>query len=241
MEEKTIGILGGMGPEATLDLYAKIIRRTPAQKDQEHLRVIICSNPKVPDRTAAILRGGEDPVPEMVFSGQSLEKAGADFLIIPCISAHYFLDGLRRELTLPILSAFDATAGYIRENHPEIKKVGLLATTGTIESGKFAARLAAHGLETLTPSREIREEVMTAIYNIKADPTGKAIDSSKSILVRAAESVFAAGAEGVIAGCTEIPLALKAGDLDKPLFDTLDILALAAVRAARSGEEAFNV
>ena len=137
MAEKVIGVLGGMGPEATLSLYEEIIRATPASKDQEHIRVIIDSNPKVPDRTAAIIGNGESPVPEMVKSGKALERAGADFIIIPCISAHFFLEELREKLNLPIISAFEATADQIVGEHPEIKTVGLLATTGTIQAGKI--------------------------------------------------------------------------------------------------------
>jgi aspartate racemase len=106
MKEKTIGILGGMGPEATLDFFGKIIQNTPATSDQEHLRVIIDNNPKIPDRTEAILGKGESPVPVMVQGGLSLAKAGADFIVIPCISAHFFLDELRCNLSLPIISAF---------------------------------------------------------------------------------------------------------------------------------------
>lgn len=95
MSEKVIGILGGMGPEATLDCFAKIIQNTPAKKDQEHLRIIIDSNPKVPDRTAAIIGNGESPVPLLVEGCRSLQRAKADFIIIPCVSAHFFLAEVR--------------------------------------------------------------------------------------------------------------------------------------------------
>ena len=151
MAEKTIGILGGMGPEATLDLFSKIIANTPAAKDQDHLRVVIDSNPKVPDRTAAILRGGESPVPAMKAGIQALKQAGADFVVIPCVSAHFFLDELQREATLPILSMLDVTAEHIRKDHLHIRTVGMLATTGTLYRPKALldpdtpkATLAAH-------------------------------------------------------------------------------------------------
>ena len=126
MSKKTIGILGGMGPEATLDCFGKIIKNTPAQKDQDHLRVVIDSNPSVPDRTAAIIGNGRSPVPVMAEGCQALEKAGADFIIIPCVSAHFFIDEIQRQANLPILSIFDAVAESITRDYHKVKTVGLL-------------------------------------------------------------------------------------------------------------------
>ena len=140
MEEKVIGILGGMGPEATLDLFQKIIEFTDASKDQDHLRVIIDSNPKIPDRTEAILGRGEDPVPMMVRSVHALERAGASFVVIPCVSAHFFLEELRSQVDIPILSIFDETANYLIRNFPDLKTVGVLASTGTVRGGRFQKR-----------------------------------------------------------------------------------------------------
>jgi len=149
MTEKVIGILGGMGPEATLGFFERIIAHTPATRDQEHLRVIIDSNPHVPDRTAAILLGGESPVPLMVAGVEALQRAGADFVVIPCVSAHFFLEELRRRVSLPVISMFDVTAEHIRRDHPRIKTVGLLGTTGTVAGGHFQARLAQDRIETV--------------------------------------------------------------------------------------------
>ena len=129
MKEKVIGILGGMGPEATLDCYSKIIASTPAKTDQEHLRVIIDANPKVPDRTAAIIAEGESPAPILVAGCRTLQQAGADFIIIPCVSAHFFLDEIQQQIALPILSIFDVVAETISSDHPQIKTVGLMGTT----------------------------------------------------------------------------------------------------------------
>lgn len=232
MTEKIIGIIGGMGPEATLDLYRQIIRTTPAQKDQDHLRVIIDSNPKIPDRTPAIIGDGENPVPAMAMSCRVLERAGADFGIIPCISAHYFIEELRAQIDLPILSAFDAVGALIADHYPNIRTIGLLATSGTVQGGRFALRLAEHGIATIVPENDVQARLMQAIYRIKAsqDPTERA--KSKTILVSAAEHVIQRGAQGIIAGCTEIPLELSAGDLAQPFFNPLEILARAAVDRA---------
>ena len=166
MADKVIGILGGMGPEATLDLFGKIIAATPAARDQDHLRVVIDSNPKVPDRTAAIVAGGESPVPAMTAGIRALQRAGADFVVIPCVSAHAFIDELQAA-GLPILSMFAATVDYIRERHPAIRTVGLLATTGTLRAGRFAAELGRAGIRVLEPEAADQERIMAAIYAIK--------------------------------------------------------------------------
>jgi aspartate racemase len=232
MTEKTIGILGGMGPEATLELFGKIIANTPAARDQDHLRVVIDSNPKVPDRTAAILHGGPSPVPAMIAGIRALERAGADFVVIPCVSAHYFFDELQRETGLPILSMFDVAAEHIRQHHPHIRTVGMLATTGTLQGDRFREKLELAGIETLTPAKADQERVMAAIYEIKGAPGGRGRDAIGAEIRDIADRLIQRGAQGVVAGCTEIPLVLKPGDLNVPVFDTLLLLARAAIAAA---------
>jgi len=230
MSEKVIGILGGMGPEATLDCFAKIIKNTPAKKDQDHLRVVIDSNPKVPDRTAAILGNGDSVVPEVVQGGLALEKAGADFIIIPCVSVHFFLDELRSQIGLPILSIFDSVAEAIEQDHPEIKTVGLMGTSGTIQGGLFQKRLATGGIKTLVCDDYHQAQVMAAIYDIKKGQPDRSQSAITADLIAAAESLITQGAEGIIAGCTEIPLALKQEHLSVTYFDSLLLLARAAIR-----------
>jgi aspartate racemase len=233
MTEKTIGILGGMGPEATVDLFGKIIANTPADKDQDHLRVVIDSNPKVPDRTAAILRGGTSPVPAMKAGIEALERAGADFVVIPCVSAHFFLLELQRASGLPILSMFDVTAEHIREQYPNTHKVGMLATTGTLQGGRFRERLQQAGIETITPPGPDQERVMMAIYEIKgAAAAGKDRNAIRAEIREVAGRLIQRGAQGVVAGCTEIPLVLNPGDLGVPVFDTILLLARAAITFA---------
>ena len=235
MNTKTIGILGGMGPEATLDCFGKIIKNTPAQKDQDHLRVVIESNPGVPDRTAAIIGNDPSPVPVIVAGCQVLERAGADFIIIPCVSAHFFIDEIRRQAHLPILSIFDAVAETIARDYPGIKTVGLLGTTGTVKGGLFQKRLALDGIKTIVPDEAVQSRIMAAIYDIKdASPTRTRSEITES-LVAAADSLIERkpdGARGIIAGCTEIPLALSQQDLPLPYFDSLTILARAAILRA---------
>ncbi|MBU2621217.1 MAG: amino acid racemase [Proteobacteria bacterium] len=232
MAEKVIGILGGMGPEATLDCFEKIIKNTPAGKDQDHLRVIIDSNPKIPDRTAAILGKGPSPLPLLIDGCRSLQHAGADFIIIPCISAHFFQEELRQNITLPLVSVFDVVAAEISNDHNEIKKVGLLGTTGTIQGGLFQKKLKEEGIETVLCDSRIQKIVMAAIYDIKKSPANRSRKAITANLASAAQALVDSGAQGIIAGCTEIPLALNSTDVTVPYFDSLLILARAAIRKA---------
>ncbi len=232
MSEKVIGILGGMGPEATLDCFAKIIKNSPAKKDQDHLRVIIDSNPKVPDRTAAIIGNGESPTPILVEGCHALERAGADFIIIPCVSAHFFLNDVQDQINLPIISIYDAVAETIVKDHPKIKTVGLLGTTGTINGGLFQKRLACDGIQTIVSGDTAQSKIMDAIYDIKNTQPARSRGEITEDLIAAAESLISQKAKGIIAGCTEIPLALKQEHLPVPYFDALTILARTAILKA---------
>jgi aspartate racemase len=234
MAEKIIGILGGMGPEATLSLFEKIIANTPATRDQDHLRVIIDSNAKIPDRTPAILGQGETPLPAMIESGRTLERAGADFIVIPCVSAHFFLDELSGQLTLPILSLFDAVAEELERRQPVPAAAGLLATTGTIHGGRFQERLQKSGIDTLLPGLDDQKRVMSVIYRVKATSSGAGREEMRSELRSVVTTLVDKGAQAIVAGCTEVPLVLRSQDVPVPFFDSLVVLARAAiVRAGR--------
>lgn len=233
--EKVIGILGGMGPEATVDCFDKIIKNTPATRDQDHLRVVIDSNPKVPDRTAAIIGKGESPVPVLAAGCRALKQAGADFIIIPCVSAHVFLAEIQQQSDLPILSIFDAVAEAVIRDHPQIQSIGLLGTTGTVKGGLFQKRFAQDSIKTIVCDDEMQSRVMAAIYDIKNAKAARTRAEITSELISAAESLITRspqGAQGIIAGCTEIPLALRPEHLKVPYFDAVAILARAAIMHA---------
>jgi len=232
MREKVVGVLGGMGPEATVNFFKELVAHTLARKDQEHLRVIIDSNPKIPDRTLAISHGGESPVPAMTVSASALERAGADFIVIPCVSAHFFVEELERKINLPILSIFQAVAEHIATCHPGIRKIGLLATSGTIEGGVFQERLSRVALETLSPDADDQLLVMSAIYDIKDAQCRRTRKEIAEDVCAVAGRLVERGARGIVAGCTEIPLVLESGKLPVPVFDSLLILAKAAIEAS---------
>ncbi len=228
--EKIIGILGGMGPLATVDLFSKIIHCTAAAKDQDHIRIIIDNNPKIPDRTAAILGEGEDPLPLMRQTAVNLERAGADFILFPCNTAHYWYDDLQRSVDVPVMHMIEEVARHIQQLG--LHKVGLLATTGTLKTRLYHRFLDPFQIHIILPDHTAQTElVMEAIYMIKA--MGKHGNEATSKLLSAARDLISHGAQGIIAGCTEIPLVLFQNDLSVPLIEPVSVLAQAAVKAAR--------
>lgn len=227
MEKKTIGIIGGMGPLATADLFEKIVGHTKAACDQEHLHVVIDSNTNIPDRTAALLHGGADPLPELVKSAGRLEKMGADVLIMPCNTAHNYYDGIAAAVSVPVLHMVRLTAQALVERG--VKKAGLLATDGTVRTGIYQKSFAGSGVELLTPDEAGQRAVMEMIYQgVKAGDM--AFDAQPAR--RAMERLLAAGAEVLILGCTELPLAVKLYGIALPAVDPTLELALEAIRFA---------
>lgn len=235
MSEKIIGILGGMGPEATVDLFSKIIKATPAKKDQEHLRIIVYNNPKIPDRTEAILGKGENPLPLLIESAEVLKKAGVDFIVIPCITAHHYIKEIEKTTDVIILHMIKETVRWIQKNNPDIKKIGLIATTGTISAAIFQKEFVQTSIELIIPDKDIQENIiMKAIYGEKGIKAGYTTGESRKLILDAAIELITEGAEAIIAGCTEVPLVLKEGNIPVPVIDPVSILAYSAVKKAYS-------
>jgi len=230
MPEKIIGILGGMGPEATIDLFYKIIKFTPAKKDQDHLRIIIDNNPKIPDRTAAILGKGEDPLPALQETARNLEKAGVDFIIIPCNTAHYFLPQIQKSVNIPVLNMIEETAKETRKRIFPIQKVGLLASMGIYKTEIYHQHFKKFHIEVISPEEKDKEKVLKVIYAVKA---GNLSEEIKKNILKIAQKLIDKGAEAIITGCTEIPLILKEGDVPVPIIDPTQVLAKIAIQKAR--------
>ena len=226
-EKKTIGILGGMGPLATADLFQKIVLLTKADTDREHIRVYIDSNANIPDRTAAILSGGEDPVPEMASALRHLEACGADCIIMPCNTAHYFLPRLQAMTKIPFLSILTAAAEACKAQFPG-KTVGILATRGTLAANLYQEALAQAGVPYLVPDAPTQDALMRVIYDgVKA---GKGPDSYRADFLTVLEQMSAGGAEVFLLGCTELPLAAEALNIALPTVDPTAELAKASIR-----------
>ena len=225
--KKTIGILGGMGPMATADLFRKIVACTDAAGDNDHIRVYIDSNAAIPDRTAAILSGGEDPVPAMADALRHLELCGADCLVMPCNTAHYFLPRLAPLTKLPFLSMIEAAARACRERFPG-KTAAILATTGTLAAGLYQDALTAEGVPFLVPNEAERDALMEVIYQgVKA---GAPPSRYRAAFLSVTEDLAARGAECFLLACTELPLACQTLGLDLPCVDPTEELAKAAIR-----------
>ncbi|MCI8399923.1 MAG: aspartate/glutamate racemase family protein [Oscillibacter sp.] len=228
MTKKALGILGGMGPLATADLYHKIVTLTAAGSDNEHIRVYIDSNTSIPDRTAAILAGGADPLPAMRDSLRKLEKCGAGCVIMPCNTAHYFLGRLVGLTELPFVSMIGAAAAACRTRFPG-KTAAILGTSGTLSAKLYQEALMAQEVPFLEPDALEQEELMEVIYQgVKA---GAPPESYRGTFTSVLESMGARGAGCFILGCTELPLAVQQlGLSDLPAVDPTEELAKAAIR-----------
>lgn len=225
--KKTIGILGGMGPLATADLYRKIIERTRADRDNEHIRVYIDGNAAIPDRTAAILHGGEDPVPEMLSALRHLEACGADCIIMPCNTAHYFLPRLREQTALPILDMQRITAAVCRERFPG-KTAAILATDGTVQSGLYDRALDAEGVRWIHPGESEQKSLMHLIYDVVK--ASRPMEPEKERWDAILDTLRGQGADLFILGCTELPVLAGVLPSEGPFLDPTDELAKAAIR-----------
>ena len=225
--KKTIGILGGMGPLATADLFQKITLLTEAATDRDHIRVYIDSNTNIPDRTAAILSGGEDPVPEMAEALRNLERCGADCIIMPCNTAHYFLPRLQEMTEIPFISILQAAAEACKAQFPG-KTVGILATKGTLAAELYQEALGQAGVPYLVPEEAEQDALMRVIYDgVKA---GKGPEDYGADFLSVVDGMQRRGAEVFLLGCTELPLAAEATALTAPTVDPTAELAKAAVR-----------
>lgn len=220
--EKRIGILGGMGPEATVELLRRILEATSAKRDQDHIHVLVDSNPKIPDRTSAIFDEAESPLPLLVAAAKNLETCGAGCIIIPCNTAHHWLVRLRESVSIPVVNMIGETATRIAAYRPSLHTIGLLATSGTLHTNLYQNAFDKEGLRLLVPGEEEVKIVMHAIHSIKAGDHNVC-----SELIAVAQRLVEQGAEGLIPGCT---------DFSCPLFDPLSILASYAVEWATSEE-----
>jgi aspartate racemase len=220
---KTVGVLGGMGPAATVEFFRRLVIATPARVDQEHLHILIDNNPHVPDRTEAIFRHGPSPEPALVDMARRLQDAGAELLVMPCNTAHTALPAIRRAVAIPVLDMIALTADRIGP-----KRVGLLATAGTIQLGLYQQACAERDAEVIVPDSTGQRVVTDAIRAIKA---GQSLDDIESALAELSSELGRAGAEAIIAGCTEISL-VDGRKMPFAWIDALDCLVEATILAA---------
>jgi aspartate racemase len=223
---KTVGILGGMGPMATVEFFRRLVAATPAETDQEHLHVLIDNDPRVPNRTDAILRRGLSPAPRLQAMARGLEKAGVDLLVMPCNTAHVHIEEIRASVSIPVLDMIRETVAAI-----EAPSIGLLATDGTIRTRLYHDACETRGISVLVPEAADQRSVMAAIESIKRGVSPRRVEKDLEPIVRRLERE---GAKAVIAGCTEISLVPGSG-MPIPWIDALDRLVEATLRDAWMG------
>ena len=221
---KRLGIIGGLGPLATAYYYELITKMTQVSRDQDHIEILIHSVPQIPDRTGFIVgESKENPLPLLLETGRGLVSQGAECIAIPCITAHYFHQELVEEISVPIIHLVEETAEYIHCHGK--KRVGILATDGTVKSGLFQQAFKRRGMEALVPNTSYQKDVMHLIYkNIKVG-----LPPEMERFFRAARHLEAQGAEVIVLGCTELSLIKRDQTNGAGFLDALDVLAKRAV------------
>jgi len=230
---KILGVLGGMGPLASAQFMLRLTLLTPAGRDQDHIPAVLWSDPRVPDRTAARLGSGPDPLPWLVHGLHGLAAAGCGAVAIPCNTAHGWIEGMRAASPLPILHIIDAAAADLRRQGVGPGRVGVMGTKATLAMRLYQDRLGALGWPTIEPDADQMDRLVSpAIAAVKANRVAEAY----APLAEVVASLRERGAQAVVLGCTEIPLGIQAGPwetLGLPLVDTIDALARASIAWAR--------
>jgi aspartate racemase len=223
---RIVGIIGGMGPEATVDLMRRVVAKTPARDDQDHIHLIVESNPKIPSRIAHLIEGtGDDPTPELIRIAANLQRAGADALAIPCNTAHAYAHSIRRAVSIPLLDMVSLSVDQIAHSR-RAARVGLLASTAVHTTELYSKALSAQGIDTVLPAHQ--DEVMALIKAVKQGDTGT---ETQAALGRVALET-AHHADVLLIACSELSV-ISAG-ITVPFVDSLDVLAQAIVTFAKT-------
>jgi aspartate racemase len=218
---RVVGVIGGMGPEATVDLMRRVIAKTPADDDQDHIHLIVESNPKISSRIAHLIeRTGPDPTPELIQVAQNLQRAGAQALAMPCNTAHGYAEAIKRAVSIPLLDMIALTVERIAAPG-NVRSVGLLASTAVINTKLFTSAFAAKGISIVLPPRQ--EQIMSLIKAVKRGDTGSKVQKQLGGLA----SELAHDSDILLVACSE--LSVIAAGIKVPFVDSLDILAQAVV------------
>ncbi len=229
-----VGVVGGVGPAATVDFMRKVVQLTKASRDQDHIKMIVEQNPQIPDRTANLVAGGEDPTIALLATGRRLEAGGADVIAIPCNTAHAFVERIEALLDVPILNMLTEVKKHIQKSLPGVSRVGLLATSGTVASRVYHEAFADSGITLLVPDEAMQERVMASIYGGAGVKAGFTSGQCTEDLTAGIEQVLKMGAQAVILGCTELPLIELSAETKAtvPLVDPTNVLAASCVSLA---------
>lgn len=229
MIDNAAGVLGGLGPAATVAFMNRVIELTVAERDQDHVNMVVLNHATVPDRTAYFVGEGEDPLPQLLDDARTLEQFGVRFLVMPCNTASYYHPELSAAVHIPFIDIITVALQAALDRVPGLRRVGLLATDGTVRIGAYHRVAEQLGLEVLTPGPAVQAGVMQMIYaGIKA---GHPVPIET--IEAAIQAIRDQGAQAVILGCTELSTAaLECGLQADDVIDSIDSLARATVRAA---------
>jgi len=228
--DEPVGVLGGLGPAATVHFMQRVLDHTEAHRDQDHVDLLVWQHGSIPDRSAHLLGRGESPEPVLVADAVALERAGARFIAIPCNTAVVWVEQMRAAVTIEVLDTVAETVDAAARAVPGLRRLGVLATDGTMLAGTYARAAAAAGVDLVAPSAEVQREVMSIIYDgVKA---GEPVSRSRFDAVVA--HLRSRGAEAVALGCTELSVLHEdLGVQDRTIIDSIDALARRVVQ--RSG------
>lgn len=227
-----VGVIGGVGPQATAYFLDMVVRLTQADRDQEHLDMIVLNHASIPDRTAFILgQSQQDPGPVMADDARRLAAFGADLLVLPCNTAHHFTQEIEAAVDVPLVNIVAETVAEVRGRVADVRAVGLLATSGTVRAGVYQRAIEAAGARTVLPDDEGQESLMRIIYEQVKAGRPVDVDEFRTLVARLREQ----GAEAVVLGCTELSIVAADFDLlaqDRGLVDSLDVLARRTIERA---------
>jgi aspartate racemase len=221
------GVLGGLGPEATVDFMARVIAKTPGHRDQDHVHLVVAQNPGVPDRQDALFNAGPDPATVLATMARRLENAGCDFLVMPCNTAHAYADSISAAVRIPLVSIIDVSVEALADS---VGTTALLATPACIASKLYQDALVATGRDSVVPDEQELKQLMQLIYALKGGSRCDELVFAMNGLIR---SLVSRGAEAIILACTELPLLADRIDSPVPLISSTEELAIRTVQLAR--------
>jgi aspartate racemase len=234
MSNTLVGVLGGLGPAAGFYFCSRLTELTKATRDQEHLQIVVWSDPTVPDRTDALLHDGVSVIPKLRKGIEFLKESGSTFLVVPCNTAHVWVQDIAREVGLDLLDIVDTNVSELSSHLPRGSSVALMGTEATIRSGIYQESLAESGLRALEPTSVQQADIMSAIYAVKSGGEMSASDAG-AIIQQVGDKLEADGAQAIVVGCTELTLLLQYCSFSVPVIDSLEVLAKHTIIRARIG------
>ncbi len=232
--DKVVGVIGGMGPDATVDFMARVLAATPADKDQDHVRMVVEHNPHIPSRQLAMRGEGQDPGPVIAAMAARLESAGADFIVMPCNLAHAWQGDIVSAISIPFVSIIDVTVSSAMSRSGKDSAIGLMTTPGCFSAGLYQQALADVGRPVITQTPDELQVTMSFVEKIKAGERSQAVaDGLRGV----ADTLIGRGAKVLIAACTELPLVLNESMFDVAFISSTDVLARKTVALALGREK----